>query len=92
MSNYKIAFVVAIINDLESGLAKCNILFGKIYGTPPTFVLTTDNPHDAAYKIAIQKDYVNEELIKIWPLTKTSRTSAGCTAPNNWTRELNLYF
>jgi hypothetical protein len=44
---------------------------GSTSGTPPTRVLTTNNPHDAASTIAIQNASVNEQFTKIFPRHKT---------------------
>jgi len=41
---------------------------------PPTLVLTTNKPQQAASKIAMQKASVKLGFRKMCPLTKTSRT------------------
>lgn len=43
-------------------------------GTPPTLVLTTKSPQQAASRMAMQKDSVSEQFRKMCPRTSTSRT------------------
>jgi hypothetical protein len=73
------------------GFAKNAILGGKTSGTPPTSVLTTNRPQQAASRIAIQKDSVNEVFRKIWPLHRTSLTFPGSKAPSNSTLSYKLF-
>jgi hypothetical protein len=54
-----------------SGSAKLIMSWGKISGTPPTLVETTYKPAQAASRIAIPKDSVNDVFMKINPRDKT---------------------
>ena len=54
---------------LTSGSTKLMYLPGRTSGIPPTFVLTTVNPHAAASRIAMQKASVNDVFKKISPET-----------------------
>jgi hypothetical protein len=52
----------------ESGSAKIIKWSGKTSGTPPTLVLTTNNPHEAASTIAMQNASVKEVFKNICPV------------------------
>mmetsp|Transcript_546 Transcript_546/g.1930 ORF Transcript_546/g.1930 Transcript_546/m.1930 type:complete len:218 (-) Transcript_546:426-1079(-) len=69
-----------------SGGAKVIISGGKTSGTPPTAVLTTLSPQDAASSRAMQNASVREQFRKTSACTSTDRTSLGATAPSMVTR------
>nr|AFK45826.1 unknown [Lotus japonicus] len=72
--------------SLGSGSAKTIMSSGKTSGTPPTRVLTVNNPQLAASNMAIQKASVNELFKKICPDISTDRTCACGTASSISTR------
>lgn len=75
-----------------SGLAWYAICGGNTSGTPPTSVVTTKSPQQAASRIAIQNDSVSEVLRKIWPRHSTSLTWLWLSAPRSSILECKLYF
>ena len=85
----RMAFDSTLDKSTVVGFANIIISSGKTSGTPPTFVDTTNNPHDAASKIAIQNDSVKEQFKNICPRTNTFLTFACGTDPKNSTRSCN---
>ena len=66
-----IALATAFTKSSSSGLAKIIIRFGSTSGTPPTFVLTTSNPQQAASTIPIQNASVKLVFKNICPFVKS---------------------
>lgn len=69
-----------------SGGDSLTISGGKTSGMPPTLVVTTLRPQDAASTIAIQKDSVRAVFKNMWPCTSTSLTCSCLTRPRIFTR------
>jgi len=64
---------------------------GRTSGTPPTFVLTTKSPQEAASRIVIPKASIREVARNIWPRQSTSLTLWFGTSPSKLTLSLSQY-
>ena len=64
--------------------------YGRTSGTPPTSVVTTSSPQQAASKIAIQNDSVKLVFKKMCPLHRTSLTFSCGKPPRSSTLPCRL--
>ncbi|OMH83370.1 hypothetical protein AX774_g3130 [Zancudomyces culisetae] len=72
--------------SFSSGFAKVIMCLGRTSGIPPTFVETTNKPHDAASTIPIQNASVRLVFRNISPKMRVSRTCDATILPSNSTR------